>query len=60
MKFSKYNNPSKKRRRKHINTPYFKEYIEEQKEQLYALLAKAKTEEEKDMIIKAFDVSIHP
>lgn len=60
MKFSKYNNPSKKHRRKHINTPYSKEYIEEQKEQLYALLAKAKTEEEKDMIIKAFDVSIHP
>ena len=56
MKFSKYNNPSKKHRRKHTTTPYSREYIEEQKKQLYALLAKAKTEEEKDMIIKAFDV----
>lgn len=60
MKFSKYNNPNKKHRRKHTTTPYSREYIEEQKKQLYALLAKAKTEEEKDMIIKAFDVSIHP
>ena len=59
MKFSKYNNP----RRKTSKTrpcPYSREYVEDRKSELYALLAQAKTEEERDAIIKAYDVTIHP
>lgn len=59
MRFTKYNNPNKKR--KHYKKPiYSKEYIENRKNEMYSLLASAKTEEEKDAIIKAFNISIRP
>ena len=58
MKFSKFNNPRRKTIRK--TSPYSRQYIEEQKEQLYTLLAKAKTEAEKDALIKAYNATIHP
>ena len=60
MKFSKYNNPRRKTHRKPNTSPYSRQYVEEQKSELYALLAQAKTEEERDAIIKAYDVTIHP
>ena len=55
MRFSKYNNPNKKRTGKkpiHSQT-----YINEQKTELRSLLMQAKTEQEKDAIIKAFNIS---
>lgn len=58
MKFSKWNNPSKKRRAK--KSPYSQKYIEEQRERMYQLLGEAKTDAERDAIIKAFHVSINP
>ncbi len=61
MKFSKYNNPNKRNKRKsRKRSPYSKAYIEECREQMYQELAKCKTESERDMIIKAFYVSINP
>ena len=59
MKFSKYNNPNRKIRKTRPNV-FSPEYVADQKNQMYALLAQAKTEEEKDAIIKAYDVSMHP
>ena len=60
MKFSKYNNPRRKTHMKPNTSPYSRRYIEEQKSQLYALMADAKTEAEKDALIKAYNVTIHP
>lgn len=60
MKFSKYNNPRRKTHRKPNISPYSRQYIEEQKSQLYALLADAKTEAEKDVLIKSYNETIHP
>lgn len=57
-KFTKYNNPSKKRKeRKHT---YSNNYYNERKNELYNLLAEAKTEAERDALIKAFNVSMNP
>lgn len=58
MKFSKYNNPNRKRRGR--KSPYSQQYINERKDEMYQLLAKAETEAEKDNIIKAFQISINP
>ena len=58
MKFSKYNNPRRKTSTRRC--PYSREYVEDRESELYALLAQAKTEEEKDALIKAYDVTIHP
>lgn len=55
-KFTKYN----RRRTAGRRSPYSETYIRERKAELDALLANAKTEAEKDMLIKAFDVSIRP
>ena len=59
MRFSKYNNPNRKRKPKR-RSPYSQEYINERKDEMYRLLTECKTEEEKDMIIKAFNVTIYP
>lgn len=59
MKFSKYNNPNRRRKAKR-KSPYSQEYINERKNEMYSLLAKAETEAEKDGIIKAFNISINP
>ena len=59
MKFTKYNNPSKKRRTLR-RSPYSAQYIAEQRSKMEMVLAKAETESEKNTIIKAFNVTIHP
>ena len=59
MKFTKYNNPNKKRRTVR-RSPYSSKYIAEQRSKMERLLANAKTDDEKDAIIKAFDVTVHP
>lgn len=59
MKFTKYNNPSKKRRTVR-RSPYSPRYIAEQRSEMKRLLANAKTDDEKDTIIKAFDVTVYP
>lgn len=55
MKFTKYNNPRKKGKnhKKHGNS-----YIIQMQEQFYTLLGQAKTEEEKDNIIKAYNITM--
>ena len=58
MKFSKYNNLGKRRIRR--KNPYSQEYINERKNEMFSLLARANTEAEKNLIIKAFHVSINP
>lgn len=61
MRFSKYSNPSRRVRRiNHRSSPYSPAYIAEQKKIMFAELAKAETEEQRDAIIKAYDVTIHP
>lgn len=58
MKFSKSYQPRRKAHRK--QSMYSKEYIEERKNEMYALLATAKTQEEKNAIMNAFSVSVNP
>lgn len=58
MKFTKYNNPKKKRKARY--SPYSQQYISERRDEMYQLLAKAETESQRDAIIKAFDITIHP
>lgn len=61
MKFSKYNNPAKRRKhRRSASRPYSAAYAEERRSELYRLLAEAKTEEQRDALIKAYNISIHP
>ena len=57
MKWNKYNCP--KKRVKH-QTMYSQEYINERKNEMYALIAKAKDDNERDAIIKAYHVTINP
>lgn len=56
MRFSKFNNPSKKRRtyRKPSKAK------QELKEDMFRLIALAKSEEEREAIIKAYSVSVKP
>lgn len=57
MKFSKYNNPNRKRKSiKRVSQSYKAELDN----QLYALLAKCETEEQKDAIIKAYRITLNP
>ena len=55
MRFTKYNNPN---RRKKNSIKYSRSYIEEQRDEMYKLLSQAETQEQRDNIIKAFNVSI--
>lgn len=57
MKFTKYNNPNKRRRSK---AGYSKAYREERKTELYNALATCTTEAEREAVIKAYDISLHP
>ena len=59
MTWSKYSNPNRKRRPKR-KSPYSQQYINERKKEMYQLLATAETEEQKDMIVKAFNITIYP
>ena len=45
---------------KHNKSPYSAEYIEEQKTEMYASLANCKTEEEKNIPIKAYQITVNP
>ena len=56
MRNRKYLKKSKSRRK----SPYSQQYINERKNEMYQLLATAETEEQKDMIVKAFNISINP
>ena len=53
MKFSKFNNPNR-RKRKSI-PKYSNEYMEERREDLRKLLSEAKTPAEEKQIIEAFN-----
>lgn len=58
MKFSKYNNLNRRRnsiRRNHSNA-----YREQMKNQLYELLTKCETEEQKNILLKAYDITMNP
>ena len=56
MRFSKFNNPSKKRR----NFRKSSKAKQELKEDMFKLIALAKSEEEREAIIKAYSVSVKP
>ena len=58
MKFSKFNNPNKKRRR--VKSKYSQTYVNERRNEMYQALANAETDAQRDYIIKAFDISIKP
>jgi hypothetical protein len=57
-RFTKHNNPSRKRRAR--RSPYSQAYIEDRRNEMNQLLAGAKTEAEREIIQKAFDVTIRP
>lgn len=58
MRFSKYNQPKRRRPRK--ISPYTRSEREQRENELYILLANAGTESERDALIKAFNASINP
>lgn len=51
---------TKKRRSAKKRSPYSSAYVEERRKELNELLAQAKTPEDREMLRKAFDVSIRP
>lgn len=58
MKFTKYNNPN---RRRSVRRPAHSEaYVKEMQEKRDALLAQCKTGADKEYILKAYDVSMNP
>ena len=54
-KFTKWNNPNK--HKKHHT--YSDQYYQGQKEEMYRLLATAKDDKERDLIVNAFNVSLN-
>lgn len=52
MKFTKHNNPNKKRKARATNPGLHKQFQE--------LLVQAKSEVEKEYILKAYDISLRP
>lgn len=56
MKFTKYNNPSKKKKRR--IEQHGSSYMAQMEGQLYQLLAQAETDEERTNLIKAYNVTI--
>ena len=59
MKFTKYNNPNKRRAPKR-RTPHSKEYINERRAELIEALAKTDDPSEQEMLIKTYSISINP
>lgn len=57
-KFTKFRNPNRRRRVR--RSQHSQEYICEREKELYKLLANAKDDEEKELLWKAFDVTINP
>ena len=58
MAFTKYNNPNRKNKPKR-KSPYSQQYINERKDEMYKILATCETEQQKDMVVKAFNISIY-
>jgi len=58
MKFSKYNNPNRKRKRR--RSPYSTQYIAERKQELMTLLTETKTDNERQMLIEAYRICVNP
>lgn len=58
-RFTKYNNPNK-RRRPRRPSGHSQAWIEERQDEMYRLLAQETTEEGRDRIIKAFQITISP
>lgn len=58
MKFTKFNNPSRKRKRR--SSPYSAQYIEERKTELMKLLTNAQTDAERKYLIEAYRITINP
>ena len=59
MKFTRYNNPNKRRTPKR-RSPHSQEYINERREELIKLLAKTDNPSEQEALIKAYSISINP
>ena len=59
MKFTKYNNPNKRRTPKR-RSPHSKEYINERKAELIKALAQTDDPKEQEMLIKTYGISINP
>lgn len=57
-KFTRFNNPNRKRKTR--KSPYSEQYIEERRNEMYKLMANAETDEEKDILQKAFSITINP
>ena len=51
---------TKKKRSAKRRSPYSSAYVEERRKELNELLTQAKTPEDREMLRKAFDVSIRP
>lgn len=58
MKFTKYNNPNKKRTGK--RSTYSKQYKEDRYNEMCELLANCKDEKDKEILRKAYSISINP
>ena len=57
MKFTKYNNPNRRRKIRRNVTPVYREQMENQ---LYQLLAKCETEEQRNSLIDAYNITLNP
>ena len=57
-KFTRFNNPNRKRKTR--KSPYSEQYIKERRNEMYKLMANAETDEEKDILQKAFSITINP
>lgn len=58
-RFTKYNNPSRRRRPSRFNG-HSQAWIDERREEMYRMLAQETTEEGRDAIIKAFQITVDP
>ena len=57
-KFTRFNNHNRKRKTR--KSPYSEQYIEERRNEMYKLMANTETDEEKDILQKAFSITINP
>lgn len=58
MTFTKYTNPN--RRRKARRNTYSRDYKQKQYEELWQQIAQCNSDYERDILIKAYDVTINP
>ncbi len=57
-KFTRFNNPNRKRKTR--KSPYSQQYINERRNEMYKLMANVETDEKKDILQKAFSITINP